>query len=236
MKYTIFLTCGMLFIVLLVVQAFKGTSGWRSNSDDSCMSERDLAESLAALTSPSSNPRAHREILLRSAGRSTKCRAQVVAALIKAMDKPNLKMERDSSAFFLWHYGGEVLGALQASEALDLLIANLSVTDGESPSMTHYPAVETVIRLGSISIPKLGDKLKHEQNARIRRLAVFCIASIGGTAAKQLLVKWFPQEKEKCVSGLIQFTLKSFANAQRPNQIASEDSAKFFSAFYCIEE
>ena len=232
MKYAILLACGLVLISLPVRQAAAATNTSGSNSE-SCMSERDLAESLAALTSPSSKQVTHRETLLRYARKSPTCRAQVIAALMKAMDKPGLNLERDQSAFFLWHYGGEVLGALRASEALDLLIANLSVTDGESPSMTHYPAVATVIRIGLSSIPKLGEKLKHEQNARIRRLAVFCIATIGGTAAKQTLVEALPQETDKCVSGLIQVALKSFDNKRRPNQISPDDNARFFSAFYC---
>lgn len=202
-------------------------------SPESCMSERDLAESLAALTSPSSKPESHREILVGYARTSQQCRAQIVAALVREMDKPVIDMQRDQRTFFLWHYGGEVLGALRAIEALDLLIANLGVTDGESPSMTHYPAVETVIRIGSISIPKLSAKLKQEENARIRNLAVFCIASIGGRTAKQALVKALPNEKDKCVSNFIRFTLKSFDNSRRPNHVAADDIVKWFSAFYC---
>lgn len=232
MKYAIWLACGLVLISLPVHQTSKGTGTSRSNSE-SCMSERALAESLAALTSSSSKQATHRKRLLRYARTSPTCRSQVIAALMNAMDKPDLSLEKDQSAFFLWHYGGEVLGALRASEALDFLIANLGVTDGESPSMTHYPAVATVIRIGLSSIPKLGEKLKHEQNAGTRRLAVFCIATIGGTAAKQTLVEALPRETDKCVSDLIQVTLKSFDNRRRPNQIASDDKAKFFSAFYC---
>ena len=154
---------------------------------------------------------------------------------MRAMDKQGLNLEQDQSAFFLWHYGGEVLGALQAAEALDLLIANLAVTDGESPSMSHFPAVATVISIGAISIPKLRDKLKSEENARIRNLAVFCIARIGGRIAKQTLEQALLIEKDKCVNNFIRVSLKSFRNRERPNHVATDDVVKWFSAFYCTE-
>jgi len=70
------------------------------------MSERDLAESLAAFSSPLSKPVSHGKILLGYARRSPKCRAQVIAAFLHAMDKPHLNLEKDQSTFFLWHYGG----------------------------------------------------------------------------------------------------------------------------------
>ena len=241
MKYSILLACGLVIICLPLHGAVRDSGGFRLTelvaaraSQESCMSDHDLAESLAALSSPSSKPESHREVLLASARKSPKCRAQVVAALIGAMDKPGLNLEQDQRAFFLWHYGGEVLGALRASEALDLLIANLAATDGESPSMTHYPAIETVIRIGPSSLPKLRQKLQQEQNANMRKLAVFCIASIGGPSAKQALAEALPKENDTCVNGFIQFTLKSFDNTRRPNHVRSEDVVKWFSAFYCI--
>lgn len=202
-------------------------------SQGACMTDRDVAESLATLSSPLSKPEVQRERLLSYARRSPKCRARIVAALLQAMNKPDLNLERDQASFFLWHYGGEVLRALRASEALDLLIANLGVTDGASASMTHFPAVETVIGIGPISIPKLSHKLKHEERPGIRRLAVFCIAKIGGTPAKQALLEALPKENDKCVSDFIKLTLKSFDNKEQPNQIAVEDTGKWFSAFYC---
>lgn len=241
MKYLITLACVMAMVTISVNHTdksrFKMTESITPlESVGSCMNDRDIAESLAAFTSPLSKPEVQRERLFDYAKRSPKCRARIIAALLLAMDKPDLNLERDQESFFLWHYGGEVLRALRASEALDLLIANLGITDGESPSMTHFPAVETVIGIGPISIPKLKDKLKHDERPGIRRLAVFCIAKIGGTSAKRALLEVLPKENDKCVSDFVRLTLKSFGNKRKPNHVAVEDTTKWFSAFYCASE
>jgi hypothetical protein len=225
MKYVILLACGMVIVSLPI----DGAANERS-----CMSDHDLQRSLAALSSPETKPDLHRQILIRNARKSPKCRTQVIAALLHRMNKPDLNLERDQQTFFLWHYGGEVLGALRASEALDLLIANLGVTDGESPNMTHYPAVETVIRIGPIAIPKLGEKLQHDERAGMRKLAVFCIGTIGGASAKRVLEDALPKERDKCVNDFIRLTLKSFGNRQRPNHIATDDFVKWFTSLFCV--
>jgi hypothetical protein len=241
-KYSILLACSLLLIGAMDHRAsghakLKPTQLVKHfKSDQSCVNARDLDRSLAAFSSPELKPELHREILLGYARRSTRCRAQVVGALLRAMDKPDLNLERDQSTFFLWHYGGQVLGALRAAEALDLLIANLGATDGESPNMTHYPAVETVIKIGSISIPKLKTKLEREERPGIRKLAVFCLGSIGGISAKRALLEVLPNEGDKCVNDFIQLTLKSFGNTKRPNHIAADDFVKWFASLFCVEK
>ena len=231
MKLLIVATCCLVLVSLPVHRTSTELPAVQV-SNGSCISDHDLAQSLKAFSS-GLKPDVHREILSRYARRSPECRAKIITTLLRAMDKPGLNMERDGESFFLWHFGGELLSELRATEALDLLVANLEITDGESINFSHYPALETVIGIGEGSIPKLSEKLKHEERPGIRKLAVFCIGWIGGKSAKQALVKALPNEKDKCVSNFMQFFLKSFQNRKRPNHMAVGDYSEWSSAFFC---
>ena len=243
MKYLISLVCGLVMASLLLYPDSKDTRTLgltklvaEQKVSGSCVSDSDLATSLTAFSSPALKPEWHREVLLSYASKSPQCRAKIVGGLLRAMNKPDLKLKLDQESFFLWHYGGEVLRALQASEALDLLIANLGVTDGESIQITHYPAVETVIGIGAPSISKLRNSLMHEQRAGRRSLIVFCIAKIGGASAKQTLAEALPTENNKCVSNFMRITLRLFSNPKRPNRLPTRDNPKWISAFFCTDE
>ena len=240
MKYLILLVGGLVLISLPAHRPARyertlGGTHWvtRQKIEGACISESDLARSLVSFSSPALKPAWHRELLLSYARKSSQCRAKIITALLRAMDKPDLNLERDQESFFMWHYGGEVLRGLQASEALDLLITNLGVTDGESINITHYPAVETVIGIGVPAIPKLKANLLQEARPRRRSLIIFCIAKIGGTSAKEALVEALPKENDKCASNFIRLTLKLFRNPRHPNQVPMGD-ADWAGAFLCM--
>ena len=53
-------------------------------------------------------------------------------------------------------------GDLKAAQSLDLLLSHIKMTDGEwSATMTHQPALEGIIRMGPVAIPKLKDLLRN---------------------------------------------------------------------------
>jgi len=52
-------------------------------------------------------------------------------------------------------------------------------------------------RIGSISIPKLGDKLEHDQRVRMRKLAVFCSGSIEGRPRNE---RWWRRFQKRMTS------------------------------------
>lgn len=231
MKHLILLACGLVMVSLPVHRTsveFVTTQ----KAYGSCLSDSDLAKSLTTFTSPALKPEIQRERLIGYASRSPGCRTRIIAALMRDMDKPNLNLEVPET-FFVWHFGGELLRALRASEALDLLIRNLGATDGESINITHYPAVETVIGIGESSIPKLGEKLKQEEKPGIRRLAIYSIAEIGGVAAKQTLTSALPNEKDSCNSKFIQVTLRLFHDRRHPNRLPTQNDEKWLSGLFC---
>jgi hypothetical protein len=203
-----------------------------------CLAEGDVSLAVQKLSSAQSQSEEHRvrHLLLDNAKRSPRCRKQVIAALMSAMDKPNLDFRRDQASYYLWSDGAELLGDLRAAEALDLLISHLDLNDGTSSvNMIHQPALGGVIKMGSIAIPKLEAVLRQSPDRNMRRYAVFCIARIGGQTGKRALKHDLPSESDRCVSQFIRVSINALDNKRLPNQITSKDRGKWFSAFLCNE-
>jgi hypothetical protein len=152
-----------------------------------------------------------RNALLNFARQSSICREEVVRALIKAMDQPNLDFERQPSNYYLWREGSQLLGELKAIESLDLLIAHLDRTNGlHSGSMVFQPAILGVRRMGQAAIPKLALALQKNPNARIRMAAVYCLTVIGGESAMNALKQAQAGETNQCVAHFIRVSLNTF--------------------------
>lgn len=206
-----------------------------------CIPESDLGDSLITLKSHLSGDelfRVSRE-LLRNAKRSPECRSRVIQALMTAMKQPggsNGLGGVDSETYSLWQNGADLLANLQATEAVDLLIAHLDLTDGLTATLGHHPAIGAVIRIGHPAIPKLEEVLSKNPQPYMRRFAVFCIASIGGTRAKNALAKALPGETDHCVKSFISASLEMFDNKRYPNQIPPERNGSWYSMVYCSTE
>lgn len=168
--------------------------------------------------------------LMNSAKLSTTCREEVIGAVMKAMDKPQLDIYRD---FNLWRYGSNLLGDLNATESLDLLIGNLNFTDGSSINVSHYPAMEGVIKIGRPAISKLGAALRQNSDTTYRYNAIFCIAQIGGPQATAELKTAISSESDPCVRNFIQVSIDVLNNPRSPGEINSEDRNKWFAALSC---
>ena len=180
------------------------------------------------------------ELLLQKASSSPKCRSEVIQALITAMSKitpkdpPLTELGVNQDTYYLWQNGSDLFAKLQATEALDLLVANLALTDGWSTSLSHYPAVDAVTRIGSPAIPKLESVLHNNSQPYMRKFAIFCISSIGGPHAKSVLSKALPIESDPCVKRFISVSLELF-DAKKADSMAPGDG-KWLSAFYCFRE
>jgi len=207
-------------------------------TDTSCVSKEDLAAAIKSLSSPLNDAKLTqvRQVIFDNAKRSEKCRTQVVTALMTAMDKPNLDFEHDPESYNTWTYGAGFLGELKAAEALDLLLAHLKDTDGLSASMSHFPALDGVIAMGSIAIPKLSEILKKHPDRYMRRSAAFCLAEIGGPTATSALREALANDTDQCNRQFLAISIKALENRQQPNQITAGDRAEWYSAFYCSEE
>jgi hypothetical protein len=120
-----------------------------------------------------------RNTLLSYAKKSQACRNEVVAGLMQSMDKPDLDFERDLSSYFVWREGAQLLGELNATEALDLLISHLDLTNGlHSASKVFQPAILGVRQMGPAAIPKLAVALLQSPKASVRMAAAYCLTDI----------------------------------------------------------
>jgi|ERR1700730_820283 len=191
-----------------------------------CFYGNQLPKALRDLASgkPSRVDRA-RAAFLEKSKPSTSCRTEVITVLMMAMDKPDLDFNRDTSSYYLWLYGADILGELQATEALDLLVSHLNLHSAISLSMNDTPAILGVIKMGSIAIPKLSEVLT---NPKLRYAAIYAIASIGGSSAITALKAALVRETDECTKRLITVTLDSFDE----NGII-KNTAQWFGRFKC---
>jgi len=208
---------------------------FESNSMLICLSKDEIAIVLQNFSSAkTSSEQEHiKNSLLENGKRSDVCRKRIIAAIMEAMDQPNVDLVRDRSSFYLWHYGTEVLGDLKAVEALDLLIKHLDLNDGTPFPMNHHPALVGVIRMGPVAIPKLNAVLSQSTDRYMRRYAVFCIASIGGPSARKVLEVALKLESDECGRSFLEASLAAFRNPRAPNQVGADEQSKWHSAFLC---
>lgn len=203
-----------------------------------CIPQTQLSESIGTLRLHLSGDDLFKaeQLLLRNAKSSRDCRSQVIQVLMTAMEKPgrdNGLGGVDSETYALWRNGAAILRELQATEALDLLIANFGLTDGLSTTLGHYPALDPIIAMGQLSIPKLQEVLSKDSVPFKRKFAVFCLASIGGAKVRNVLVKALPGETDPCVKKFISVSLEVFNNKTRPNHIIGEENGRWYSYIYC---
>jgi hypothetical protein len=153
-----------------------------------------------------------KQALLEFARKSSASRQQIVRALIDEMDKPDLDLEAQPQNYRLWLSGTRLLGEMKATEALDLLISHLNLSNGfHSASMVHQPALGGVIAMGVLAVPKLGTALRENPNRDIRQAAVLCLTEIGGKAAMHELRQAQETETDSCVARFIHISLRTFS-------------------------
>ena len=243
MNRTIFLVMFLLVIVSAVIWIVidpvdAGTSETLTQSVGSaqCLNDTELRESIATLKQQGGADVAKvSESFLTKARTANECRIQVIQALISSMTQATNPTTNQYENFFLWLHGGSLLGNLKATEALDLLIANIDFTDGWSASISesHFPALAAILRIGQPAIPKLQVVLSNDPESHKRKFAAFCIAYIGGAQAKKALQAALPRETDPCVKRFLQVSLEAFNNKTKPNHISSALSGKWFGTFYC---
>lgn len=200
-------------------------------SPTACMSADDISDAIRRLTSKDiSEVDQARTKLLRNADESEQCRAAVITALMKAMDRPKIDFTHDRDIYHLWLYGARLLGSLKASEAIDLLVSHLDLIDETyfSTSMNHQPALVGLIEMGPIAVPKLDATLRHHPDSEIRFYAVYCIATIGGPSAVNSLKSASNSESDACVRRAIRTSLDSFDDGGH-----IKDRMKWFSGLSC---
>ena len=233
------------FSVLLIITGIGSHFGQsnrretvRVESGSECLAEGEVSKAVQKLSAGSyTDFEEVKALFLREAGRAPRCRENVISALMSAMKESDPDYRRDSTTYYLWSYGSELLGDLKAEEAIDLLISHMGFTYGSfSSSMNHQPVLKGVIRMGEITIPKLNAVLRNNPDPHMRMNAVFCLSKIGGQASMTALKEALPSESDKCVSQFISVVIQAFDNKLQPNHITQKDQGEWFTAFhFCAE-
>lgn len=217
----------------------------RNNRGSGCDSEREIHGSLRELASGESvDIERARNSLLSYAQRSAECKNEVIRSLMNRMNTQDLNFEKQSSNYFLWREGSQLLGELKALESIDLLISHLDLTDGyHSSSMAHQPAILGLRQMGPAAIPKLTIALRQGPNRNTRMAAAYCLTSIGGPSAMKALKDAKASESDKCVARFIDVSLNTFSY-KRSGQFLFDNAApqadinarrNWLIAFECIE-
>ncbi|HBB97556.1 MAG TPA: hypothetical protein DC054_19415 [Blastocatellia bacterium] len=182
--------------------------------------------------------------LLAHAKGSTVGRKQVIDALMLSMNKPNLNIERDLQDYYLWREGSTLLEDLKATEALDLLIAHLDMTNGfHSTSMVFQPAILGVRKIGLPAVPKLTEALLNSPKPGIRMAATYCLTEIGGLYAMDALKRAQINETSQCVKRFVNSSLSTFTYKAKGQEVfgigapqATADARQdWLMAFECID-
>lgn len=144
----------------------------------------------------------------------------------------NITNSYDNYLFF--ENGASLLGELKATEALDLLVANIDINDQYPSSLNDFPALVAILKIKEPALPKLQALLSSDPDPGRRKFAAFAISYIGGSQARKALTNALPPETDPCVKKSLQISVQAFDNKTRPNHISSELNGKWLSAFYCL--
>ena len=208
-------------------------------SEQPCLGDSEMSKALRTLSyGPSYEDHQRAFAFLKAtAEHSPNCRKQVITRLMSAMkESPAPDLTGSTPRSDLRHYAPQLLGELKAIESLDYLVANFQPDDEDWFPVIHNSAVSGVISMGEVALPKMQAVLKENPNPEIRQFAVFCIASIGGPSAEQILQDALLAESDECTTACIRATLKSFANTRRPHHISDIGRAEWLSTFMCNGE
>ena len=187
-----------------------------------CLTDDQLAKAIISLSREYDEAQTAQRLLRQSSEQSSTCRRQIVAAVMRAMDKPGLDISRNQADANLWQEGAVLLGDLKATQSLDLLLSHIKMTDGEwSSTMRHQPALAGIVRMGPLAIPKLKLLLRNE-DSQTRYYTVYCLYQIGGGSARRILQQALPMESDRCVKRVIVVSLKEMRGIKpEPGEWAS---------------
>lgn len=184
-----------------------------------------------------------RNTLLDHAKHSTACRKAVIKNLMESMDKSNIDLQKDLKSYVIWREGSQLLGELGATEALDLLILHLDLTNGfHSYSKVFQPAILGVREMGPVAIPKLASALLQDSKPRIRIAAAYCLTAIGGPSAMDALKEAQKREADQCVARFISISLTTFSYESKGRVLFNDEAPqaneharrKWLNTFDCV--
>ena len=215
----IFLFCQM---TLMLFGCDCSASGANQKGLQSCLTDEQLAKAVISLSGNYNEAQVVQQLFREKARESSACRRQIIAAVMTAMDQPNLDISRNQASADLWREGAILLGDLKAVQSLDLLLSHIKMTTSEfSVTMRHQPALGGIVRMGPLAIPKLKILLRND-DSQTRYFTVYCLYQIGGRSARRILQQALPMESDPCVKRVIVVSLKEMRGIKpEPGEWAS---------------
>lgn len=198
-----------------------------------CFADGELNERFGALRLQGSELTKAFRSLLAKARTSPECRTTMIQELIKGMEQARKTLDNTYDDYRFFDNGASLLAELKATEALDMLVANIDVNDKYGSGLDDFPALVAILKIGRPAIPKLRTLLNNDSEPGRRKFAALATAYIGGVQAKRALAAALPHETDPCVKKFLAVSLRAFDNKERPNRVSSALNGQWLRAFYC---
>ena len=102
----VFLFC---LIALMLFGFVRSASGVNQKGLRSCLTDDQLAKAVISLSSNYNEAQVAQQLLRKKARESSACRRQIIAAVMTAMDQPNLDISQNQASADLWRQGAILL-------------------------------------------------------------------------------------------------------------------------------
>jgi hypothetical protein len=80
--------------------------------------------------------------------------------------------------FNYWASVTNIFAELQAIEAIDLLITTIACGNGYTGSLLEEPSMDALVKLGTITVPKLRKAFRREKNEYVRTQLSHCLENL----------------------------------------------------------
>ncbi len=149
--------------------------------------------------------------LLKIACKSNQAKELVIEALTKVLKDKKLLTYQKEIRYKTWYQAVYLLGELKAVTALDLLVDNLDYTnDQNTTTENYYPALDAIVKIGDVAVPKLAKSLLENKNITIKTNIIRALDKIHTKAARQALEQVVSTEKFSQLQHYIQVILNNW--------------------------
>lgn len=149
--------------------------------------------------------------LLEIAYKSNPAKELVIEALAKVLKDKKLLTYQKEVRYKTWYQAVYLLGELKAVTTLDLLVDNLDYTnDKNSITENYYPALDAIVKIGDVAVPKLAKSLLENKNITIKTNIIRALDKIHSKAARQVLEEALALGKNPQLQHYIQVLLNNW--------------------------
>ena len=177
-----------------------------------------IDRAIASLHSSDKSEREKGQIELQRIGRIPDKRSTTIRAVTAVLEEPGVH-------YRTWYTAAGTLGALQATEAVDVLVQHIDYKEGlaefpDGASVTTW----ALFQIGEPAVDVLAAALSNGEVA-VRRKAAYALGLIKGERAEQALQRARQVEKEKRVADSIDDSLRRIESERSERRERTEPAA-----------